>query len=123
MNMTTDGKLSKLLAGNRKFRMELCPSHYHFIANKHPNLIRCYPCNTFIEMIRYWKICPPNHPKKRLKCISIMVKWRGHYCRFEQSESRWENITWRCRVEKAKARTIKRGLWHWRSQPLDRVSD
>lgn len=62
VNMTTDGKLSKLLAGNRKFRMELCPSDYHVIANNHPNLSSCYPYNTFLEMIRYWKICSP--PKK-----------------------------------------------------------
>lgn len=60
--MTTNGKLSKLLAGNRKFRMELCPSHDHFVANNHPTLIRCYPYNTFVEMIRYWKVCSP--PKK-----------------------------------------------------------
>lgn len=56
--MTTDGKLAKLLAGNRKFRIELCPSDYHFIANC-PNLIRCYSYNTFLEMIRYWEICSP----------------------------------------------------------------
>lgn len=61
MNMTTDGKLAKLLAKKkkRKFRIELCPSDYHFTANTCPHLVRCHPYNAFLEMTRYWEIDSP----------------------------------------------------------------